>query len=439
MMRLMDQLDHDEPIDPRAQWAADVVLSDGGTVHVRPIRPDDADRLRELHEHLSPEAVYYRFFTPMPRLSDHMVERLVNVDYHDRMAIVAQLGDKLIAVSRYDLIDTDRAEVAFVVDDAHQGRGLGTIMLEHLIVIARANGIGRFEAQTLSDNQAMLRVFRGAGFEVKRRFDGGVVEIGFSITATEKSLELIDQRDQRAVARSIRRLLHPKSIAVIGASRDPGTVGHELVRHLLDAEFAGPVFPVNPNAGDIKGVYAFPSVLDIPIGVDLAVIAVPAAQVLEVVHDCATKGVAGLVVVSSGFADAGEAGLVLQREVVDLARRNGMRVIGPNSMGVVNTAPDVRLNATFARSAPGPAGSGSCRSRVPSASPCWARATTAGSASPRSSPPATRETSRATTCCSTGNSTTRPMWCCSTSRTSATRGASPASPAAWPAASRSSR
>lgn len=345
-------MEHEDTLDPVVRWAVDAVLSDGGTIHVRPIRPDDADRLRALHDRLSPEAVYYRFFTPMPRLSDTMVERLVNVDYHDRMAIVAQLGDALIAVARYDLIDTDRAEVAFVVDDAHQGRGLGTLLLEHLIVIARANGIGRFEAQTLSDNQAMLRVFRGAGFEVKRRFDGGVVEIGFSISPTEKSIELIDQRDRRAVAASIHRLLHPSSVAVIGASREPGTVGHELVRHLLDGEFAGPVFPVNPHAGDVRGVYAFPSVLQIPVEVDLAVIAVPAPQVLDVVRECAEKGVAGLVVVSSGFAEVGPRGRLLQREVVELARRNGMRVIGPNSMGIINTDPAVRLNATFARSTP---------------------------------------------------------------------------------------
>ena len=347
----------DAPVMPE-HWAADVVLSDGGTVHVRPIRPDDADRLRDLHGRLSPEAVYYRFFTPMPRLSDTMVERLVNVDYRERMAIVAILGDKFIAVARYDHIDTDRAEVAFVVDDTHQGRGLGTLMLEHLAVIARANGIGRFEAQTLSDNQAMLRVFRGAGFEVKRRFDGGVVEVEFSIAPTERSLELIDTRDRRAVANSIRRLLHPTSVAVIGASREPGTVGYELVRHLLDAGFAGPVFPVNPNAGDVGGVYAFPSVLDIPVPVDLAVVAVAAPGVLEVVQECARKGVVALVIVSSGFAETGSAGRDAERAVVELARRNGMRIIGPNSMGVVNTDPAIRLNATFAPVAPSAGGVG---------------------------------------------------------------------------------
>ncbi len=339
---------------PPEQWETDVVLSDGGTVHVRPIRPDDADRLRDLHGRLSPEAVYYRFFTPMPRLSDAMVERLVNVDYLDRMAIVAILGEQFIAVARYDLIDTDRAEVAFVVDDAHQGRGLGTLMLEHLTVIARANHIGRFEAQTLSDNQAMLRVFRGAGFEVTRRFDGGVVEVEFSIAPTERSLELIDTRDQKAVANSIRRLLHPGSVAVIGASREPGTVGYELVRHLLDAGFAGPVFPINPNAGDVGGVYAYPSVLDVPVPVDLAVVAVGAGQVLDVVQECASKGVVGLVIVSSGFAETGPMGREAERTVVERARRNGMRIIGPNSMGVVNTDPTVRLNATFAPASPSP-------------------------------------------------------------------------------------
>jgi acyl-CoA synthetase (NDP forming)/RimJ/RimL family protein N-acetyltransferase len=333
-------------------WAVDVVLSDGGTLHVRPIRPDDADRLREFHSRLSPEAIYYRFFTPMPRLSDTMVERLVNVDYFERMAIVAQFGEQLVAVARYDLIDSDRAEVAFVVNDAHQGRGLGMLLLEHLVVIGRANGIGRFQAQTLSDNQAMLRVFKGAGFEVKRKFDGGVVEVEFSIAATEKSEELSDQRDRKAVANSIRRLLHPKSVAVIGAGREPGTVGHELVRHLLDGRFNGPVFPVNPNSESVRSVHTFPSISAVPIDVDLAVIAVPASQVAAVVQECADKGVTGLLIVSSGFAETGPSGQAAEQEIVELARRNGMRVIGPNSMGVVNTDPEISLNATFAPARP---------------------------------------------------------------------------------------
>lgn len=331
------------------QWEADVVVADGGTVHVRPIRPDDADRLRALHQRLSAETIYLRFFSPIPTLSDSMVERFVNVDYLDRLALVAQLGDDIISVARYDrLPGTDQAEVAFVVDDAHQGRGLGTLLLEHLAAAARENGIAQFVAETLPGNNRMLRVFRDAGFGDERRMSGGVIRVSFRIEPTEASVAAMHERERVAAARSVQRLLAPQSIAVIGAGRERDNIGQAVLRSLLDGGFTGAVYPVHPSAHAVAGVRAHQSVLAIPDHIDLAVIAVPAASVPQVVEECGQKGVGGLVVLSAGFSDAGPEGAAAERVLVERARGLGMRMIGPNCMGVVNTAPDVSMNATFA-------------------------------------------------------------------------------------------
>ncbi|HZQ27113.1 MAG TPA: GNAT family N-acetyltransferase [Acidimicrobiales bacterium] len=333
-----------------AQWEADVVMADGGTVHVRPIRPDDADRLRSLHQRLSAETIYLRFFSPIPTLSDAMVERFTNVDYVDRMALVAELGEDLVGVARYDRLGegATTAEVAFVIDDAHQGRGLGTLLLEHLAATAREAGIHEFVADTLPGNNRMLNVFRAAGFGDERHLSDGVVRVRFRIDPTEASVSAMHDRERHAAARSVQRLLAPRSIAVIGASRTGGTLGHEVLRNLVRGGFAGPVFPVHPTATHVASIRAYPTVLDIPDAVDLAVIAVPAKEVPAVVDQCGAKGVGGLVVVSAGFSEAGPEGATEERQLVEHARRLGMRIVGPNSMGVVNTAPAVSMHATFA-------------------------------------------------------------------------------------------
>ena len=337
------------PVGYPSQWEADVVVADGGTVHVRPIRPDDADRLRSLHNRLSAETIYLRFFSPIPTLSESMVHRFTNVDYTDRLALVAQLGDEVIGVARYDrLAGTAQAEVAFVVDDAHQGRGLGTLLLEHLAAAARDNGITEFVAETLPGNNRMLRVFRDAGFGDERKLSDGVVRVSFLIEPTEASVTAMHDRERVAAARSVKRLLAPQSVAVVGAGRERDNIGQAVLRSLLAGGFTGAVYPVHRSAWAVAGVRAYPTVLDIPDRVDLAVVAVPAESVLDVVEQCGAKGVGGLVVLSAGFADQGPEGAALEREVVERARGLGMRLIGPNCMGVVNTAPDVSMNATFA-------------------------------------------------------------------------------------------
>jgi len=334
-------------------WEADVVLADGGTVHVRPIVPDDADRLRAFHGRLSPDTVYNRFFSMVRTLPARDVERFTQVDHDERAAVIALLRDQIIGVCRYDRFPgTADAEVAVVVEDAHQGRGLGALLLEHIEAAARERGVERFIADVLPSNRRMLAVFRSAGFEISREMADGYVELTFPIQETSASMEVVRSREHRAEARSVARLLAPQAVAVVGASREPGTAGHEVFRSLLAHGFDGPAYPVNPSAPHVLSVRAYADVRDVPDEIDLAVVAVPAAQVADVVRACSEKRVRGLVVVSGGFADAGEEGLARLEEVVRLAREGGMRLIGPNAMGVVNTAPGVRLHATFAPGSP---------------------------------------------------------------------------------------
>lgn len=338
----------DQP-EPPPHWAADVVTTDGGTVHVRPIIPADAGALVEFHGRLSPETIHFRFFSPRPRLSSREVERFTNVDHDDRVALVAELDDELIAVARYDrLPGTSSAEVAFVVSDDHQGRGLGTLLLEHLAAAARERGITRFFADTLPENRRMIGVFRDAGWVTSAKLQDGVVRIEFAIEPTASATAAQHAREQRSDARSVARLLEPASVVVVGAGREPGTVGHDLLRNLVDGGFTGGLHAVHPEADEVAGVRAVASVEEVPGEVDLAVVVVPAAAVADVVRSCARKRVGGLLIVSAGFADAGVEGAAAERRVVALARRHGMRVIGPNSMGIVNTDPSVSLQAVIA-------------------------------------------------------------------------------------------
>ncbi len=343
------------PVPYPAHWAADVVLGDGRPCHVRPIRADDAERLVAFHSRLSAETIYFRFFAPYPELSAKDVERFTTVDYRDRLALVATEGGEIIGVARYDRLDSPLdAEVAFTIRDDHQGRGLGGVLLEHLAAAAWERGLRRFVAEVLPQNRRMLGTFRQAGYSVSQRMEDGVFHLTFSLEPTERILSVQAAREHRSEARSIDRLLHPQGVAVIGASRTPGRIGHELLRHLRDYELDGPLYAVHPQAESILGLPTFASVTDIPHALDLAVIAVPAASVLEVVSQCAAAGVAGLVVVSAGFSDTEtEEGRQRQRELVLTAREAGMRVVGPNCLGIINTDPRVSLNASLSSVVPG--------------------------------------------------------------------------------------
>ena len=330
-----------------ADWEGDVVLADGATVHMRELYPADEAMLAGMYERLSADAVYYRFFSPVKRTTATSLE-LNKLGDAGHVARVAVLGDEIVAAARYDVVKPGEAEVAFVVADEHQGRGVGTLLLEHLAVIARAHGIHTFAADTLPDNAKMLGMFAAAGWARESHFDAGTVRTRFSIAPSVNATAAIAGREHVAESASIARLLAPRAVAVIGASRDPAQIGHAVVRNLLGQGFNGGVYPVNPNVTSVAGIRTYASVGEIEGPVDLVVVVRPAGEVLGLVDECARKHVHGLVILSSGFAEAGAVGAALQREVVDRARANGMRVVGPNCLGIANTAPSVRMNATFA-------------------------------------------------------------------------------------------
>ncbi|WP_455356522.1 bifunctional acetate--CoA ligase family protein/GNAT family N-acetyltransferase [Streptomyces sp. SYSU K217416] len=358
---------HDEHHAYPAHWEADVVLRDGGTARIRPITTEDAERLVSFYEQVSDQSKYYRFFAPYPRLSDRDVHRFTHHDYVDRVGLAATVGGEFIATVRFDRINADgrpasapadEAEVAFLVQDAHQGRGVASALLEHIGAVARERGIRRFAAEVLPANTKMIKVFTDAGYTQKRSFEDGSVHLTFDLEPTDRSLAVQRAREQRAEARSVQRLLAPGAVAVIGAGRAPGGVGRSVLRNLLGSGFTGRTYAVNRalEAGGttLGGVPAYRSVGEIGEPVDLAVVAVPADRVPEAVADCGEHGVQGLVVLSAGYAESGAEGRERQRELVRQARSYGMRIIGPNAFGVINTADDVLLNASLAPEPPTP-------------------------------------------------------------------------------------
>ncbi|GAA2434054.1 GNAT family N-acetyltransferase [Streptomyces glaucus] len=358
-----------------AHWEADVVLRDGGTARIRPITVDDADRLVSFYEQVSDESKYYRFFAPYPRLSAKDVHRFTHHDFVDRVGLAATVGGEFIATVRYDRIGaggaavpahpsaagpapSETAEVAFLVQDAHQGRGVASALLEHIAAVARERGIRRFAAEVLPANTRMIKVFTDAGYTQKRSFEDGVVRLELDLEPTGRSLAVQYAREQRAEARSVQRLLAPGSVAVVGAGRTPGGVGRSILGNIRDAGFTGRLYAVNrafpEEWKELDGVPAHRSVRDIDGPVDLAVVAVPAEHVPAVVAECGEHGVQGLVVVSAGYAESGPEGRERQRALVRHARAYGMRIIGPNAFGIINTSPRVRLNASLAPETPRP-------------------------------------------------------------------------------------
>ncbi|MFI6847981.1 GNAT family N-acetyltransferase [Kitasatospora sp. NBC_00085] len=376
--------EHAGPDYPQ-HWEADILLRDGGTARIRPITPADAGRLVEFYEQVSDQSKYFRFFAPYPRLSDKDVRRFTHHDFVNRVGLAVVIRDRFIATVRYDRIDPDGrpsdtgtdAEVAFLVQDAHQGRGVASALLEHIAAVAQERGIRRFQAEVLPENRKMVKVFTDAGYTQHRSFADGVVHLEFDLEPTAASLAVMRAREHRAEARSVQRLLTPRSVAVLGVSRNPQTVGRAILRDLLGgfeasdleaghlaakgsaAEGSGAkeadddrrVYAVNRNAPpgtELDGVPVHRSILEIPGPVDLAVIAVPSAAVPAAVAECGAHGVQGLVVVTAGYAETGPEGRDRQRALVRQARAAGMRVIGPNAFGLINTDADRPLNASLA-------------------------------------------------------------------------------------------
>jgi acyl-CoA synthetase (NDP forming)/RimJ/RimL family protein N-acetyltransferase len=342
-------------------WEADVVLRDGSTAHLRPIRPSDADALQAFHVAQSQQSTVFRFFAPLERLPEKDLHRFTNVDHHDRVAFVAVTsddsapsGERIIAVARYDRTAVDDAEVAFNVSDAHRGRGLGSVLLEHLAAAARERGIRHFSAEVLPNNHRMLAVFREAGYAVAQHFEDGVLQVEFGIDPTETSLAVMADREQRAEARSMTGLLTPRSVVVVaepGPGADP-VLAAAVAQHLA-APAEGPVVHTVGLSEPVAGAAAIDSVADLD-AVDLVVLSAPAERAADLLRGCARLHPNGVVVISGGFAETGRSGLERQRELLRVAHGAGMRVLGPSSYGLwrrpVGDAPAV--NASLARTVP---------------------------------------------------------------------------------------
>jgi acetate---CoA ligase (ADP-forming) len=334
---------------------ADVVLRDGSTLRVRPVRAEDQTAIRTFLDGLSPESIGFRFFG-FPDL-EWATSFSIDVDYADRFALVAETGapSRIVAHACYMRINAERAEVAFLVADAWQQRGISTIMLGHLAAIAEQHGIATFVAEVLPVNHRMIKVFRQSGFPVQVRSTRDAIEVELPTSLSASAIGAFQDRERTAAVAAVKRFLEPRSVAVVGASRRRGTIGGEILHNLITSGFMGPVYAVNENADVVQSLPAYRSITEIAGPVDLAVVVVPAEHVVAVARQCATAGVGALLVISAGFAEMGEEGSLRQRQLVSVCRESGMRLVGPNCMGVLNTAAEVGLNATFA---PRPAAAG---------------------------------------------------------------------------------
>lgn len=333
----------------------DVILSDGSSVHVRPVREDDRAAMAEFFSGLTDDSRGFRFFSAAANVEEEAA-RAVDVDYADRYGLIAVRGQdaRPVGHSAYYRSSEDGAEVAFAVGDELQGHGLGTILLAHLAEVADERGIATFEAEVLPQNHRMIEVFRESGFPVEVRSVPGSIHVELPTSFGSEAVKRFEDRDGSAAAAAVGRFIAPRSVAVIGASRERDTIGGQIFHNLLDAGFEGTAYPVNRKADVVQSVRAYSSVGEIPAPIDLAVIAVPAAAVIDVVRECAGLGVPAVVVISAGFAEVGAEGAEIQHELLEVCRQGGVRLVGPNCLGVVNTAAGVRLNATFAPRMPDP-------------------------------------------------------------------------------------
>ena len=336
--------------------AGDVVLRDGSTVHIRAARVEDDKRLLALFQSLSEESRWLRFYSLMKGSAlAAEARREATLDHSFGLVALSGPEERIVGHAFYASLDEHRAEVAFTIADDYQGRGLGTLLLGQLAEVAATNDIQTFEAEVVAANHAMIRVFRESGFHIEVAPRAGQLHVTFPTSFTGQAIERFERRETIAAQNALKLFFNPQAIAVIGASKKRGTIGGELFHNLLSYGFAGPVYPVNPSTAVVQSVPAYKSIEDIPGPVDLAVIVVQEKFVIEAVKACGRKGVKALVVISAGFGETGSEGQVKQAELIQVCRAAGMRLIGPNCMGIINTDAGVRMDATFAPGEP-PAG-----------------------------------------------------------------------------------
>lgn len=326
-----------------------VILRDGSTAVIRPLAEDDLPLLEAFVRRVSSETLAQRFLGQIT--AEQAARQLLKTGpTGEVMALVILTGgDSIIGHGLYlrDAGRPDAAEVAFIVDDRYQGKGVGTILLERLALLAAREGIRHFYAPTEAANRQMRELFKTSGFTISEDRDGSYVDVSFSIEPSRESVQQFELRERVATIASLRPFFKPRSVAVIGASRDPDSIGYRILEYLVHNRFNGPVYPVNPNAKVVGSIPAYASVADIPGPVDLAVIAAPKPAVQAVVEACGQKGVRALIIISAGYAETGEAGLADQKALLETVRAYGMRLVGPNCLGLLSTDPEVRLNASF--------------------------------------------------------------------------------------------
>ncbi len=331
-----------------------IILRDGRVAEFRELRNDQEDRsiIKELFGHVSAESLYYRFFQAVREVSDVFIDNLLKNNDENNRTLLCMAGDHAVGMGTYNRVDEERAEVAFLVDDRMQGKGIGTLLLEHLAEIAWRYGFKHFDADVLTGNHRMIEVFKSSGFELESVQRSEVIHMTLPLAQTERNRALQDTREKLATAASLVPFFRPRTVAVVGASRDPKGVGHVVLRHILDGGFCGTVYPVNRSAQSVAAVQAYKSVSDIPEQVDLAVVVVPAEEAPNVVKDCVQAAVRAVVITSVGFAERDREGALSEQEITHQLRGGGCRLIGPNCMGLANAASDMRLNASFARHLP---------------------------------------------------------------------------------------
>jgi acyl-CoA synthetase (NDP forming)/GNAT superfamily N-acetyltransferase len=332
----------------------DALLMDGRIIHVRPLFEGDTEALSALYSRASPRSRYLRFFTAGISI-DREVQRLI-APSDDHVALLAEHEGVAVGVASYEILNGTQAEIAILVDDAWQGDGIGSLLIEHLAAVARRAGIEELLGDVLATNVTMLRTSASLAPGVARDHgeDPEVVRVHIPTQPDERALAAAGIRDRTAEHNSLRPLLAPTSVAVIGVSRSQSGVGYEILQALRDGGFTGRMYPVNPHAKIIEGLDCYPSVGAIPEHVDLAIVAVPAARVEQVIEQCGAAQVGAAVVLSGGFGETGPSGAATEARLLALARRHDVRVVGPNCIGVINTDPYVRLNATFAPNSPTP-------------------------------------------------------------------------------------
>jgi acetyl coenzyme A synthetase (ADP forming)-like protein len=348
----MARQDKNSEVTYPSQYETEVLLKDGSSILLRPIKVDDVKSWVEFVGRLSAHTKHLRFHHVPKEMGLEDAVRFCTVDYRDTFAFIAEVLREtkrdIVAIGRYyRLPNHHSAEVTLTIEDSYQGQGLGTSILEQLADVARENGIDSFEADVLAENEQMMKVLKDYGFHVDSELQTGVYRVTFPIAETPVVVEKQAERERGSTLASLHWLLKPQSVALIGASRHPGTIGNLLLQCLIQSGFSGKVYPVNPNIDVLMSLKTYPSVLAIPGDVDMAIIAVPAKIVAKVADECGHKGVHTLVVISDGFKEVGPEGASREKELRDIALGHGMRIIGPNCMGVINTDPSIKLNATF--------------------------------------------------------------------------------------------